>query len=289
MQTSGSGSVIGSRTAAPSLRSYSDHERMPPAVTIPSEAVTHNRDERVESVVCQSISGDGPVSSIAQGAGIPGLTDEVANSDHGPNVGDQSYTPRPGSIPHVASIADEGKDELNHVGNSSSAVVERYAESLGPFWKFKMVYESLTYVLFFACHSKMTHSSSIWRALQGDVMYFSWLSQSFPLAAIQLIQSESPIAGVCVFMSLYGVITTLRDKIEEVHAKLIDETKDFGKRQRKAQKEPETVMKSQNGTSSAPCQDVRFASEIPGKQERPQQQPDNEVAGKECELQLPRL
>ena len=265
----------------------------PPTEDPSSRPIVADNVGEAGSVVSRQVPDDErknisrPASSTSRAKSILDPNKESTRSDHESDAGAQAHTPKPGSMSQVASMTDERKTKLNPVDNSSSVVIKRYAESLGPFWRFKMVYESLTYVLFFACHSKMTHSSSIWRALQGDVMYFSWISQSFPLAAIQLIQSQSPIAGVCVFMSLYGVITALRDKIEEVHNKLIEETKEFGKRQRKAQKGQETPVKTPDGVGNAPRQDVRFGSEIPGKDEQPQQQPDNRVAGKEFATEIP--
>ncbi|KAK7690744.1 hypothetical protein QCA50_005843 [Cerrena zonata] len=85
------------------------------------------------------------------------------------------------------------------------------------FW---VVYESLTLLLFFSLNSQMTISSTIWRAQQSDVVRFSWLSESFPGTAVQLIQHGSRTAGVCVFLSFYSVITALKDKMQALHNKL---------------------------------------------------------------------
>ena len=91
-------------------------------------------------------------------------------------------------------------------------------------------------------------------------------------------------------MSLYGVTTTLKDKIEEVHAKLVDETDKFGKMQRKAKKQGGKISDQVQGNPDInPRQGVHFASEIPGNPERSQRHSNDEPTGSKCESESARF
>ena len=179
------------------------------------------------------------------------------------------------------------KDEFAGVDES----LKTYVKTLGSFWKFKVVYESLTYVTFFACHSKMTHSSAIWRALQGDVVHFSWLAQSFPHIAINFIQSGSPLMGVCLFMSLYSAVASSESKFAEVHDHLRDRTIELREQQEEGKKkrvpvkvaERETVIQVKTPEQESQQMNVHFVSEISGGQEALRRDPDDECMDVKCE------
>ena len=221
-------------------------------------------------------------------------------------VPDQSDT-TPGPAATLVDSATSSSDELTeieHAGVDES--LKTYATSLGRFWKFRVVYESLTYVTFFACHARMTHSSAIWRALQGDVVHFSWLAQSFPHIAINFIQSGSPLMGVCFFMSLYSAISTPASKFTDIHEQLCKGTEAFREKQEAEAKEtnqgdPQRTANQQNSHAEAvegagggmaqnkpsdqesQQRNIHLVSEIPGDQEVLYREPDNKPMNVDCE------
>ena len=154
-------------------------------------------------------------------------------------------------------------------GQNATEYAQKYRKSLGELWTFRVVYESLTYVTFFACHSKMTHSSTILRALQGDVMHFSWLSQSFPYIAIEFFQAKEPTMGVCLFMSLYSVAAALASKFTDINRQLCNMIEEFRKDQEKKQHVAEDNKTGQEDIFDQQSRrmNVHFVGEIPEDQE----------------------
>ena len=83
-------------------------------------------------------------------------------------------------------------------------------------------------------------------------------------------------------MSLYSVTTAMKDKIKELHNKLVDETNKFWKNQTNRPTTAEQGAKKLDDDLTY-RQKVNFASEIP--EERPQQRSNIKSADDQCELQ----